>query len=167
MIGIQILQPSDTSAFRALRLIGLEESPAAFAQTKEQFSAISIADLRKWIGPGERRCVVGAFSGDQLVGLAGLHPESHPDRSYVATVWGLYVLPEYRGRGISRSLMQTLITEAKRMPEVRMLTLRVSPTQSIARQLYSSLGFSFSEEMQKELRVGEEEIDKTQMYMEI
>ncbi|MFL0554040.1 N-acetyltransferase family protein [Paenibacillus barengoltzii] len=58
-----------------------------------------------------------------------------------ANVFGLYVTPEMRGKGIGLALMEELIARAKRMEGLEQLNLTVVSTNDSARRLYASLGF--------------------------
>jgi ribosomal protein S18 acetylase RimI-like enzyme len=52
----------------------------------------------------------------------------------------VFVLPEYRGTGVGRQLMQELISEAARRGAAR-ITLEVRTDNLVAQRLYRSLGF--------------------------
>jgi ribosomal protein S18 acetylase RimI-like enzyme len=64
----------------------------------------------------------------------------HAHLSPSGSVWGVEVVPEYRGRGIGRVLMVLMIGEARRLghPWVR---VRVHATNLTAKRLYESMGF--------------------------
>ena len=167
MLSIRILQSDDAAAFRKLRLFGLEESPSAFGQTAEEFAALETIDIEGWIRPDEHRLTVGAFEGDRLVGLGGVRRENRERMRHKAMVWGVYVLPENRGKGIARSLMYELIKSAKEVMKVSVLQLTVSDTQSTARKFYESLGFYCFGREPKALRVGDRFVAEDHMFLEI
>jgi ribosomal protein S18 acetylase RimI-like enzyme len=60
---------------------------------------------------------------------------------HVAMAFGMYVSPAFRGQGVGRALMRTLIDEVMTRPETTTIRLWVTPTQQPARRLYASLGF--------------------------
>lgn len=72
---------------------------------------------------------------DKIVGYIGISVAA--DEGYILNV---AVLPEYRGKGIGKSLVKFLIENYKR--ELSFLTLEVRPSNSAAVNLYLSLGFN-------------------------
>ncbi len=118
--------------------------PEAFDQTAEE--AIATTDHRHldWIAIRNEfpeNFVLGAFEGDLLLGVAGLHREETFKQRHRALVWSVYVRAEARGRGLGRQLMGLVIAESRKMDRLEILTLEVSSTQNQARSLYQSLGF--------------------------
>jgi GNAT superfamily N-acetyltransferase len=60
---------------------------------------------------------------------------------HTAIVWGMYVWPEQRGRGLGRRLLEAIIDEARIWPDVERLTLTVVERAGAACQLYRAMGF--------------------------
>ncbi|NMF86469.1 GNAT family N-acetyltransferase [Nodosilinea sp. P-1105] len=95
-----------------------------------------------WGRPGDR--VIIAECQGQPVGAAWYRFWTEACHSYgfvdagIPEV-GMGVHPDYRGRGIGRSLLRHLLAEARRSG-VAALSLSVDP-QNVARQLYESEGF--------------------------
>ena len=139
---VRILTSTDTNAFRALRLQAIQDSPAAFLQTEVEFKVLNTAELEKWIEVSENRVTVGAFDDNGLIiGIAGLRRESGDKIRHKAQVWGVFVVPEARGKGVSRMMMNTLISEARLRVGLSHLCLSVAESQFSARALYKSIGF--------------------------
>lgn len=141
---IRILTADDAAAFQALRLRGLRESPAAFGSTYESEVDIPLPDVAERLarGAGREDVMFGAFDDDgALVGLAGLARQKGPKSRHRAGVWGMYVAPEARGRGVGRALMDALIAHARTLDGVERLTLGVEADNAPARALYHSLSF--------------------------
>jgi ribosomal protein S18 acetylase RimI-like enzyme len=142
---IRILTADDAAAYHALRLHALRESPAAFGSTYESEVDTPLEEIAARLaqGTGGEDVVFGAFDVEDggLVGLAGLGRQKGRKTRHRAHVWGMYVAPRGRGRGVGRALMSTLIAHARALPGVERLTLGVEPTNAPARTLYHTLGF--------------------------
>ena len=58
-----------------------------------------------------------------------------------AVIWGMYVTPEARGRGVGRALLDRVVAESRSWPNVERLLLSAVERASAARALYVSAGF--------------------------
>jgi GNAT superfamily N-acetyltransferase len=108
---IRPLDAADAAAFQALRLRGLREVPGAFGSTYEEEAGVPLDEVAARLARGAERedVVFGALDGKGvLVGVAGLRRDSHRKARHRAHVWGMYVAPEARGRGLGRLLNKTL-----------------------------------------------------------
>jgi RimJ/RimL family protein N-acetyltransferase len=141
-MNLRILKEGDAQVYQSLRLQGLQEYPDAFGSTFEREVAFTIEMVAERIKANEDRFVLGAFDEhENLVGIVTLIRECSPKTRHKANVFGLYVTPEMRGKGIGLALMEELIARAKRMEGLEQLNLTVVSTNDSARRLYASLGF--------------------------
>ncbi len=141
---IRKLTHDDISAFRDIRIEMCERHPEAFGQTADEVSAMPAEKAVEWIGPCDKfpeRFVLAAFDNDQIVATVAFMREDVAKERHRGWIWSVYVRPEARGKGISKLLMQQLISEARKCDGLEMLTLSVSLPQTSARTLYTSLGF--------------------------
>jgi ribosomal protein S18 acetylase RimI-like enzyme len=145
---VRALTPDDAAALQALRLAALRESPDAFGSTYEEEADTPLATIAERLRDGEAdrsSFILGALDadgGDRLVGLAACFRQRARKERHRATVGGMYVAPEVRGRGIGAQLLDAVVVRARaRWPELEQLTLTVVPTSAAARALYLSRGF--------------------------
>ncbi|QSN64141.1 GNAT family N-acetyltransferase [Caballeronia sp. M1242] len=131
----------DASSFVSLRLAGLKECPASFASSYEEEAGRSLHDVEKQLAAERGEGVFGSFDETRLVGVAGLGREHPRKLSHKAFVWGVYVAPEMRGRGISRALIVELIRFAQLRSDITQINLTVNAKNELALRLYKSLGF--------------------------
>jgi GNAT superfamily N-acetyltransferase len=82
-----------------------------------------------------------AYEGDRRAGVAVL-----AIRGYEGWVGGLGVVPELRGRGVGRLLMEALL-ESARAARLRRLSLEVLLQNVAARRLYAAVGMRVVREM--------------------
>lgn len=138
---IRLLQPDDVAAFQAIRLRGLQEIPGAFAASYEEETDLPLTKVAERLGPLSDRAVFGAWEGETLAGVTGLERENLRKLAHKALIWGVYVAPEFRGRGLGRDLMQAALQHAFAWPGLRQVNLGVHAANEPARRLYESLGF--------------------------
>ena len=133
------LTPADAEVYAALRATMLEQEPLAFLASPADDRASQLEFLRDRLADSES-AIFGAFA-EQLVGAVGVYRQAPRKVAHKVGIWGMFVLPEHRGRGIARQLMQLALAHARSLPDVLQIALSVSETQLAARQLYESLGF--------------------------
>ncbi|WP_424952098.1 GNAT family N-acetyltransferase [Deinococcus sp.] len=85
-----------------------------------------------WLAQSDGRVIGGA--GLLLINWQPSRTDPHPLRGRVVNV---FVEPDFRGRGVARSLMQTALAEARRLG---LSTLNLGTSEQ-GRPLYASLGF--------------------------
>lgn len=139
---VRRLTPADVDAYQGLRLRGLRESPQAFGSTYEEEVGRPVASVAERLGGDGSTVVFGAFGEDgALLGMGGLHREGKRKALHRAGIWGMYVVPEARGRGMGRALLRALVDHARTLEGVDRLELGVEATNTAARALYHAFGF--------------------------
>ena len=144
MVDIRPLRAADAAEFQAIRLRGLLENPEAFGSTHAEEADRPVERVAERLGADPTSgFVLGAAleAGGPLVGVAGCYRESSRKRRHVGIVWGMFVAPEARGRGVGGALVDRVIAVAGEWPGVEQLTLTVVPENAAARALYVSRGF--------------------------
>jgi ribosomal protein S18 acetylase RimI-like enzyme len=139
-ITIRRLGAADAADYRSIRLAALKGAPEAFGSTYEAEAARPLAHFIERV----TTCpVFGAYQGPHghnvIVGMVGYKREEGLRDRHKAFVWGTYVEPAARRRGVARALMEALLQDARR--EVEQLTLSVVHDNEAARTLYRTLGF--------------------------
>jgi len=140
---LRILEESDSQAFWNLRLDGLGQEPRSFGQSAEEHAAIPPAEFAERLRKNsrERDFVIGAFSGAELVGVAGFYRLANRKEAHRGHVWGVYVISAHRGQGLGRMLMSELLRIARAQPTLELINLGVASHNTPAMRLYESLGF--------------------------
>ena len=140
---IRLLTTADAARYREVRLEGLKLHPEAFSSTFERENEQPLPWFEARITQGN---VFGAFVGDELAGVAGCWPQEGPKVSHKALLWGMYVRPAARNRGLGRRLVEAVVNHAS--TRVEQLQLGVVSANEAAHGLYRSMGFSeFGREM--------------------
>lgn len=136
-VVLRRLTAGDADAFRALRVDGARRHPREFRFDPEDEAAIprgqTLARLTSDV-------VVGAFDGGRLVGIGGLAGFAGRKVAHKRLLWGMYVAPEARGRGVARAIVDWLVERA-RGEGARTVLLTVADGNALARGLYERSGF--------------------------
>ncbi len=138
---IRLLGAEDAAAYRTLRLRALRDCPTAFASSYEEERERPLARVAERVAPAPGHAVFGAFGAAGLVGMVGLHREEYLKLRHKAFVWGMYVEPASRRRGVGRALVERALAHAAAMPGLRQVTLGVNAENAAAVALYEALGF--------------------------
>lgn len=140
-VQIRLLTSADAEAFQALRLRGLQEWPSAFASSFEEEVNTAIDIVASRLAPRDDAAVLGAFKDEQLVAIAGVARESMKKLAHKAYIWGVYVAPEVRSRGIGRRLMEAVLAHAADALRVQQVNLGVNAANHAALTMYQRVGF--------------------------
>jgi RimJ/RimL family protein N-acetyltransferase len=168
IVRIRPLAPSDASAFRALRIRALIDHPEAFGRTPEEIDSAELWAERLRLDAGsDLDCLLGAFDGDRLVGVAGCHRQRETKHRHVAHIWGVYVLPEHRRTGLGRRIFTAAVDRARTWPEVEQIWLDVTTVNAGARALYASCGFKSVAIKRRSLKVGDRYYDEELMALSL
>src|SRR5258707_8792074 len=122
MAEIRVLSESDAQEFWTLRLRGLREEPESFGSAYEESVDTPLTDVIKRIKPSEDSFVLGAFAPG-LVGTTGCYRRQGIKSRHKATIWGVYVAPEQRGRGLARDLLLAAIARGSSISRLEELLL--------------------------------------------
>jgi ribosomal protein S18 acetylase RimI-like enzyme len=137
---IRKLIEGDVDAFLELRRAALCDVPLAFTASPEDDLVSTPEVFRERIADAPETVIFGAFV-DRLVGVAGLYRERHVKSSHKAHLWGMYVLPDHRGRGIATGLLDSLVSHARSLEGIRSVHLSVTSAAPGAQKLYEREGF--------------------------
>ena len=141
-MDIRLLTANDAEAFWHLRLEALRNDSASFADSAEEHQNTTVEMVRERLGAGgpSTNFVIGIFEEGKLAATAGFYRSQHNKERHKGNVWGVYVRPESRGKGVARALMQEIIRRAREIAGVEQVLL-VASAHLPARKLYESLGF--------------------------
>ena len=154
---IRPLTATDATRYQPLRLRALREHPEAFASAFEDEQHLSLETaVRRLQQSSAERYSLGAFDGEELSGLLFFHRWEGLKLRHRASIGGMYVPPEYRGRGIGKALLLDAIARAHALSGLEDLVLAVTVGNERARALYLAVGFTSVAIEPRYLKIGEE-----------
>jgi RimJ/RimL family protein N-acetyltransferase len=128
-----------------LRKRALRDHPDAFGSTYEDALARPLAVARDQFvttSIAHDNALFIAFNGDgALVGTVGIYRETSPKERHRMGIWGVYIAPEARGRGLGLRLTTAAIEHARTIRGVLQIELTVASHNVPARRVYEQAGF--------------------------
>lgn len=137
------LDPREAPAYCELRRRSLHESAWAFLASPEDDIACDPEQLINRISDPENVIIVASDEADpgRFIASAGVARQQRAKVRHRAIIWGVYCLPEFRGRGVGRAVTSAAIETARSWDGVGQIELCVSHNAAAAISLYESLGF--------------------------
>lgn len=136
------LDPEEWEKYKVIRLEALQSDPIAFADIYDK--AVAYKDSY-WKSRLENPEQIWLFAkvNSQIVGMIGALIKGEDRPLGTAAIVGVYVSKDYRGKGISRRLMNQLFEEMRKTGFIEKVKLWVAETQVSARKLYEKTGFKY------------------------
>jgi ribosomal protein S18 acetylase RimI-like enzyme len=159
------VKKEDAFDYWELRLRALKEYPEAFASSYEESVNKPVDEVTNRIPETDNNYILGAFNDNKMIGMVGFKRETSKKLEHKAVIWGMYIAPEYQGRGIGRNLVEEVIGKAKLMGSINQINLTVVTSNEQAKKLYQSLGFQQFGIERKALKVGKTYYDEEMMVL--
>lgn len=80
----------------------------------------------------------------RAVGYASLSPYREKEAYRTTVELSIYIHPSYRRRGIARTLMEAILDEAKRNPDIRTVVSVITGENAASIRLHEQMGFRCS-----------------------
>lgn len=130
--------------YKNLRLKALKEEPQSFGSSYEDHKDNTDSEWQQRLEEykqGKKAWMFFAEKSGKLIGMVGGWQEETDIQQGIVNIMGMYVVPEYRGKGISKLLLHTLLEELKKNTSIKKVTLTVNTSKTSAFNLYKNLGF--------------------------
>jgi ribosomal protein S18 acetylase RimI-like enzyme len=162
----------------AIRGRALAADPLAFGSSPGEGSTSSVDFIRRALA-NPQQAIFGVFADESAgtppsrggstmpLGIVGIRREPHKKSAHRATIWGLWVTREQRGRGLARALMEEALRFARTLEGVEYVSLSVGDWNASAKALYLDLGFTSWGIERDALRVGDDVVDEHHMSLRL
>jgi RimJ/RimL family protein N-acetyltransferase len=167
MVTVRLLDSDDAEQFKALRLLAIDNAPTAIWPTRQEELARLIEEIAIRIRSTPTQAAFGAFESEALIGITGVRREPLRQVNHKATIWGVFVNPSYRGRGIAPMLLSAATVHAAEQWDVVQLMLCVNAENLPAKRLYASHGFQTFGLEPRAMKVGDRFYDEEHMYKQL
>lgn len=157
-LTLRLLTEADLTAYKALRDAMLTAHEAAFTSDAAAELPREASSYRHRLHPqagGRALFTLGAWIGDELVGVLTCEHEGRLKVRHVAHLVGMMVADAHQGRGVGRALMGHALTLLRREPLLEIVTLSVSAGNAPAMALYRSFGFTRYGHLPRALRLSD------------
>jgi ribosomal protein S18 acetylase RimI-like enzyme len=141
-IALRNIEPAQQDQYRRLRLEAVRAVPNAYSSGYETEAGAKARKYREGLAGSADNYLLGAWDDDTLAGVVGFVREVDPPRNHIGLVWGLYVRPSYRGRGVGRRLLEAVRDRARALPGMHHLVVTVVSDNQRAADFYRSVGFA-------------------------
>lgn len=139
---------SDFVPYHALRRQALASDPFSFHTTMADWNGRTLAEherrFRHTLNQPDT-FILGAWEegekGKQLVGMTAFERYQRERIRHKGYIWGVYLVPEQRGRGLGSKLFDTAVQRARESAGLRQIQLTVMAHNDHALRLYQSRGF--------------------------
>lgn len=160
MLEIRRLVESEWEKYRQLRLEALRTNPEAFGADYDETAARPPASWIERLQPNPDAFMLGAWEGEQLVGMVGFRREEGLKDCHKGALYSMYVTPGARRGGTGRLLVNALLAEARRVEGLIQVELMVVAENEPAVRLYQSIGFVTYGREPRALKSGERYLDE-------
>lgn len=134
-------RPVDAVPFRELRLYALQDSPTAFSADYQKNFNHPLGYWEDILTMHEEESTIFlAEHESSLIGMTGIARGGSPKTRHSATIWGVYVRPEWRGMHIAEELINACFIWA-RARKIVATKLGVTATNRFAIRCYERCGF--------------------------
>ena len=149
MISIRRLPRARWAAYRKLRLEALKSDSPAFGSSYGEEVKMPPDVWRQRITD-----VLFAVSGGVPIGMVSVVFSDRVKTRHLAFIYGLYVTPGHRGKGVGTTLIDAVIAKVRKNRNILKVELSVNPEFRAALSIYQKAGFLTTGRAAGELKVG-------------
>jgi RimJ/RimL family protein N-acetyltransferase len=147
-ISIRQINENDWREFSKVRLKALQTDPNVFGSNYELESKFTEADWKSRL-PAEDSAVFLIFAGDEPIGMTGVSVWREDETKRTALLWGSWLEPDFRGKGVSELMYEARIDWAKAHPTVERIIVSHRASNISSKYANQKHGFVFTKMNEK------------------
>lgn len=145
---IRQLTENDWREFSEVRLTALKTDPHVFGSNYAKESKMTEADWRGRLASKDNAIFL-IYDDDSPVGMTGVSIDWNDPTKRSALLWGSWLAPEARGRGLSELMYQTRIEWAKRQPTIEKIIVSHRASNLSSKFANQKHGFVFTHKTER------------------
>jgi RimJ/RimL family protein N-acetyltransferase len=140
-LTVRALAVSEWELFRDVRLMALKDAPGVFATSYSQ-AAQRTPETWQSLVSGPTNQVFGLFDGAVLIGITGAFAWPDDHSAETATLVMSYIVPAFRGRGLSRLLYAAALDWTRAHPRFTRVIVAMRASNAASRRACKGHGFA-------------------------
>jgi RimJ/RimL family protein N-acetyltransferase len=153
-ITIRRLEEKDWFEFSQMRLKALQTDPKAFGSNYEKESQMSEADWRAKLQANDN-AIFMVYDNETPIGMTCVSIDRNDPTQKTALLWGSWLAPHIRSKGLSELMYQTRINWAKQQPTVEKIIVSHRRSNLASKRANQKHGFVFTHKTEKSWTDGE------------
>ena len=140
-ISVKRLRENDWQELRSMRLKALESDPSVFGSHYEKESALTEAEWRSWLQTDNDAATFVLYEDDVPVGMTGIGVDREDPTKKRAVLWGSWLEPRVRGKGLSNIMYAERIAWAKQHPTIETIVVSHRASNTASKRAILKHGF--------------------------
>lgn len=140
-IHVRLFTPDEWPLYKAIRLEALQSDPHVFGSSHAKESADPDSRWQDGLRDPQTVAIFGVFDGDALIGMTGIKLLRDDPAGLTAKLWGSWIKPAARSRGVSIPMYRARLDWAAAHPTVKRVI--VSHRQSNAASMRANQKHGF------------------------
>ena len=141
------LREDDWPDLRSMRLKALKSDSSVFASSYEKESAMTEADWKRRLQTENDAAIFLLYEDDVPVGMTGIGVDRNDSTKRRAILWGSWLEPRLRGKGLSHLMFAERIAWARQHPTIERITVFHRASNAAARHAILKHGFLATQEL--------------------
>lgn len=147
-IAIKQLTEADWFEFSQVRLKALLSDPNVFGSNYGKESQMTETDWRSRLRAKDNAIFL-IYEGEIPIGMTCVSVDRNDPTGKTALLWGSWLAPHFRGKGLSELMYRTRIEWAKAQPTVEKIVVSHRASNLVSKRANQKHGFVLTDEIEK------------------
>ena len=147
-ISIRQLIENDWREFSQIRLKALQTDPSVFGSNYEKESQMSEAEWRNRL-QAKDNAIFLIYEDETPIGMTCISIDRDDPTRKTALLWGSWLAPDFRGKGLSELMYRTRINWAKNQPTVEKIIVSHRASNVASKYANQKHGFVLTHKTEK------------------